>query len=208
MKYVEAPPEAYTRQELEDLFRVSSEEDKLLWRFFLGTGFRESEVSVAEYSDVNPEKKMIYVTEKPYFGFKPKDCEKRAVPVSDDLVKQLIQHKDGSSLIFGKHGQPDGHLLRKLKNLAFKGGLNCGKCIGTVNGESVSCADAPVCEHWILHRFRKNFATDRHEAGASARRIQKWLGHESLETTLRYLACSEDTSESVREICNRVHVGL
>ena len=34
-------PEAYTQQELEDLFRMSSEEDKLLWRFFLGTGFRD-----------------------------------------------------------------------------------------------------------------------------------------------------------------------
>ena len=51
IKYVEAPPEAYTRQELEDLFRVSDEEEKFLWRFFLGTGFRETEVSVAEVTD-------------------------------------------------------------------------------------------------------------------------------------------------------------
>ena len=92
--------------------------------------------------------------------------------------------------------------------MAFTGGLNCGKCTRTIAGQPVSCADAPVCEHWILHRFRENFATDRHEAGASARKIQKWLGHESLETTLRYLASSEDTSESVREICNSVHAGL
>jgi hypothetical protein len=48
IKYVEAPPEAYTRQELEDLFRVSSEDEKMLWRFFLGGGMREAEVSVAE----------------------------------------------------------------------------------------------------------------------------------------------------------------
>jgi hypothetical protein len=54
--------------------------------------------------------------------------------------------------------------------------LNCGKCQGIQNGKPVSCADAPVCEHWILHRFRKNFATDRHENGASVRQIQKWLG--------------------------------
>src|SRR3984957_688726 len=85
VKYVEAPPEAYTRQELKDLFRVSSEEDKLLWRFFIGTGFRESEVAVAEYTDVNPDTKSTVVTEKPYFGFGPKDDEKRSVPISDDL---------------------------------------------------------------------------------------------------------------------------
>ena len=130
----------------------------------------------------------------------PKDCEKRVVPIPDELIAQLAAGKNGSSLIFGKHGQPDGHLIRRLKMVAFKGGLNCGKCQGIQNGKPVSCADAPCCEHWILHRFRKNFATDRHENGASARQIQKWLGHSSLETTLRYLATMDDTSEQVRDI--------
>src|SRR5580658_343084 len=58
VKYVEAPPEAYTRPELEDLFCVSDEDEKFLWRFFLGTGFRESEVSVAEIADVNRDTKI------------------------------------------------------------------------------------------------------------------------------------------------------
>jgi integrase/recombinase XerD len=208
IKYVEQPPEAYTRRELEDLFRLSSEDDKLLWRFFLGTGMREAEVSVGEHTDINAEKKTISIVEKPYFDFKPKDCEKRVVPIPDELIAQLSARKNGSSLIFGKHGRPDSHLIRRLKMVAFKGGLNCGKCQGTVNGKPVSCADAPVCEKWILHRFRKNFATDRHQAGASARQIQKWLGHSSLETTLRYLATLDDTCSVVRDICNGAHSGL
>jgi integrase/recombinase XerD len=77
-----------------------------------------------------------------------------------------------------------------------------------VKGKEVSCAEAPVCDKWILHRFRKNFATDRHNGGAPARKIQKWFGHADLETTLRYLAVGEDTSEEVRNIVNGVHVGL
>ena len=208
VKYVEAPPEAYTRQELENLFRVSGDEDKMLWRFFLGTGVRESEVAVAEFSDVNPDVKSITVTEKPYFGFKPKDCEKRSVPISDELMAQLRARKDGSSLIFPKDGRPDGHLLRRLKIVAFEGGLNCGNCTGMEKGKPVSCKDAPVCEKWILHRFRKNFATDREAKGAKARKIQKWLGHSSLETTLRYLAVTDDTTDEVRDIVNSVHAGL
>jgi hypothetical protein len=80
-------------------------------------------VSVAEFSDINPDKKMVYVAEKPYFEFKPKDCEKRAVSISDQLVAQLGAKKNGSSLIFGKDGNSDGHLLRRLKNAAFKGGI-------------------------------------------------------------------------------------
>lgn len=210
IKYVEAPPEAYTRRELEDLFRVSNEDDKFLWRFFLGTGFRESEAAVAEVTDINHDTKSIRVDEKPWFKFKPKDCEKRTVPISDSLIAEINAHKKSGScsLLFDNNGKPDGHLLRRLKIVAFKGGLNCGKCIGTVDGEQLSCADAPVCEHWILHRFRKNFATDRHNAGASARKIQKWLGHADLETTLRYLAIGDDTTDEVRNIVNAVHQGL
>lgn len=210
VKYVESQPEAYTRQELEDLFRVSSAEDKARWRFFLGTGFRESEASVAEAIDVNHDTKTIRVDEKLYFKFKPKDCEKRSVAISDALITEIsARAKSGScSLLFPSNGRPDGHLLRRLKIVAFKGGLNCGRCVGTVLGKEVSCADAPVCHHWILHRFRKNFATDRHNAGAAARKIQRWLGHSDLETTLRYLAVGEDNTDEIRNIVNGVHAGL
>ena len=178
VKFVEAPPEPYTEQELRDLFARSSEDDKFLWRFFLGTGFREAEVAVAEYSDINVEKRTIQVVEKSEYGFKPKDCEKRVVPIPDSLIAELQARKNGCSLIFHRNGKPDGHLLRRLKkyNPSF-----------------------------ILHRFRKSFATDRHEHGASARQIQKWLGHSSLETTLRYLAAADDFSEKVRNICNQTH---
>ena len=130
IKYVEQPVEAYTRQELEDLFKASSEDDKFLWRFLLGTGLRDAETAVAEYSDINAEKKLIAVGEKPYFGFKPKDCEKRVVPVPDELVAQLSARKNGSSLIFGKHGHPDGHLIRRLKMVAFKGGRSEERRVG------------------------------------------------------------------------------
>lgn len=209
VKYVEAPPESYTNQELQDLFQVSTDEDKMLWRFFLGTGYRDEEVAVAEYSDMNHQTKMISVDEKPYFNFKPKDCEKRSVPISDGLIAKLKALKNGKNLIFpSASGGVDSHLLRRLKNAAYNGGLNCGRCVRTLDGKPISCAHAPVCEKWILHRFRKNFATDRHESGASPRKIQRWLGHSSLETTLLYLAHTDDTTESVREIVNSTHSGL
>jgi hypothetical protein len=38
--------------------------------------------------------------------------------------------------------------------------------------------------------------------GANIRRIQKWLGHHSLDVTLAYLADEDDTSEPVREQVN------
>ena len=170
----------------------------------------ESEVSVAEVTDVNRDIRTIRVVEKPYFGFKPKDCEKRNIPISDALLSEIdARAKSAScSLVFGNNGRPDSHLLRRLKHVAFDGSLNCSKCMGTVDGKEVSCAEAPVCGKWILHRFRRNFASDRHNRGASARKIQMWLGHSSLETTLRYLAVGDDTSDEVRSIVNGIHVGL
>jgi hypothetical protein len=54
-----------------------------------------------------------------------------------------------NTLLFDADGQPDTHLLRKLKTIAHEGGLNCGKCEGTVHGRKVSCSDAPVCKKWF-----------------------------------------------------------
>jgi len=142
VKYVEAPPEAYTRQELDDLFRASDEDERFCWRLFLGSGFREAEASVAEVTDINHDTKTVQVIEKPEFGFKPKDCEKRNVPVPDALIAEIdARVKSGSStLLLGNNGRPDGHLLRMLKQVAFDGGLNCGKCQGTIDGKTVTCA--------------------------------------------------------------------
>jgi hypothetical protein len=47
-----------------------------------------------------------------------------------------------------------------------------------------------------------------HEAGVSARTIQRWLRHASLETTLRYLAGGDDKSERTRNLVNSTFAGL
>jgi site-specific recombinase XerD len=48
-------------------------------------------------------------------------------------------------------------------------------------------------------RFRKTFATNHLHGGTDIRKIQLWLGHHSLDVTIRYLADEDDTSDSVRE---------
>ena len=61
----------------------------------------------------------------------------------------------------------------------------------------------PVCEKWISHRLRKTFATLHHESGVSPRTLQKWLGHKSLETTVRYLGIADARGERMREQVNK-----
>jgi len=201
-KYTEKKVKAYSVEELRALNAASTDEELQIWQFFLGTGLREDEVAHACDTDVDFKLKTISVLEKRQWDWKPKDKEERTVPIPDSLVELLrvrkAMHSDGWLIFPNTEGNPEGHFLRMLKERALAAGLNCGHCTGTLDGKTVSCKDAACCEHWILHRFRKTFATLHHANGVPARTIQGWLGHESLETTLRYLADAELGSEKTR----------
>jgi integrase/recombinase XerD len=205
-KYVEKKVKAFSVEELRALNGASTDEELQIWQFFLGTGFREDEVAHACDTDVDFNLKTISVLEKRQWQWKPKDKEERTVPIPDSLIELLKVRKamhPAVWLIFpNTEGNPEGHFLRALKRRALAAGLNCGHCAGTLNGKAVSCKDEACCEHWILHRFRKTFATMHHSNGVPARTIQLWLGHESLETTLRYLADAELGSEKTRTQVN------
>jgi integrase len=51
----------------------------------------------------------------------------------------------------------------------------------------VTCKTDPVCAHIFLHRLRKTCASRWEAAAIPVRTIQSYLGHKSLETTMRYL---------------------
>jgi integrase len=144
-------------------------------------------VAHACWEDVNFEAKTYTVREHLEIGFVPKDREEREVPLPDSLVDALKARRrmyPDAKLIFpNKHGRPEGHFLRRLQTIVKNAGL-VGK--------------------YELHKFRKTFATQKHEdAGISPRTLQKWLGHSSLETTLAYLEAADVRSERTREQVNK-----
>lgn len=59
--------------------------------------------------------------------------------------------------------------------------------------EAVIAHHAKACKirRYGVHRFRVNFATALYDAGAELEEIRVLLGHESIETTRRYIAVSE-----------------
>ena len=185
VKYTEKKISAYTREELRSLFAVCDPEDRLIFEFFLGSGCRDQEVAHACWEDINFESKTYMVREHLEIGFRPKDREEREVPLPDALVTSLQQRRriqPDAKLIFpNKQGRPEGHFLRRLQTIVTNAGL-AGK--------------------YELHKFRKSFATMHHEAGVSARTLQKWLGHASLETTLAYLEAADIRSVRTREQVN------
>ncbi len=197
--FTERAVRAYSDQEVEKLFAACTAEQKLLFQTFLFTGCREQEIQFLTYPDIDTSARTIAVRAKENLGFRIKDREERLVPVPQALLNELEARKQanpGNRFIFpAENGQPDGHMLRKLKKIALRAGLNCGHCTNRVGH---SCAKHPVCTRVTLHSFRRTFATMHFESGVRAHTLQRWLGHSDLETTLRYLAVADVRSEAVR----------
>lgn len=201
--YTEKVVSAYNAEEIHGLMAAANREEHDLFQFFLCTGAREQEVQYATWRDIDFSERTFSIREKLDLHFTPKDKEEGIIPIPDSLVELLRDRKarhPNSRLIFPRRdGKPDGHLLRRLKLLAFRAGMNCGECY---RRSGKCCKTHAVCSRWELHRWRKTFATNLHEAGVPVRTIQRWLRHSNLETTLRYLAGSDDKSQKTRDLVN------
>lgn len=138
-QYDEPEVEAYDSHELAALFAAATPEERMLFEFFLGTGFREQEVMFCSWKNVDFTGKVIMVKSEPDMGFRPKDKQERSVPVPDSLIESLKKRKKGSTsmLVFpGPDGKVNGHFLRMLQRLAYRAGLNCGECL-TKSGQEL-----------------------------------------------------------------------
>lgn len=207
-RYDEKEVRAYNADELRVLLAAANPEERILFQFFLGTGFREQEVMCSSWRNIDFNSKVISVRSRPEMGFRLKDKQERSVPVPDSLIDALTERKlDSSSMLVfpAANGSPNGHFLRMIKGLALRAGLNCGDC---VSKGGRSCAAHPVCRRWVLHSLRRTFATLHSEAGVSPRTIQRWLGHEDLATTLRYLAVADIRSARTRTQVNGTFAAL
>lgn len=191
-KYQEKVVSAYDPAEIEAMRAVASPEMRLWIDFMVSTGLREQEAMFACWQDIDEYRKLLHVRPKPEFGFTVKDGKERFVPLPQSVMSRLIEERSRSTnrLIFpSTGGNPDGHQLRKVKILHQKAGLNCGRCLTkSRKGYKVkSCANHPVCRKAELHKFRKTYATMLATSGMAIHTISKLLGHEDIQTTMRYL---------------------
>lgn len=193
---------AYSHEEIDAMLDAATEDEADLVWFLMGTGARKQECMYATWGDVDFVRGTFKVTLKA--GFTPKDKEEGIIPIPEELVGRLRARKarTTSTRIFPLGmANAEKRLLHIIKGLAYRAGLNCGEChvkpcMAYPKGRC--CTTSPICEGFILHKFRKTFATWHSDAGVPVRTIQRWLRHSSLETTLKYLAGSDDRTDQTR----------
>jgi integrase len=183
-KYEKGLPEVYTGAEIKALFDSLTEDyHRLLFTVLLQCGLREMEAVYLCWPDIKYSTRTLLVCSKPDLGFAVKDKEEREVPLSDGLIEMFKAWRNShpnTRLVFGtRTDQPNTHLLRTLKRLAWKAGLSCGHCDG--------CRDYDECNNWYLHKFRHTFCTQLLRNGVDMRTVQSLMGHSDIATTMRYL---------------------
>jgi len=165
----------YREAELAKFFTACRAEERAMFSTFLLTGLRELEMVHLFWSDVNFELQTVRVTAKPELGFYPKRWEEREIPIPAKLVALLKAHprRPGSNYVFpSPAGNREYHMLDRCKDVAARAGLNSTK--------------------FDLKTFRATFATRALRAGFDVRTVQHWMGHKSLETTMRYLVPAKE----------------
>jgi integrase/recombinase XerD len=82
--------------------------------------------------DFNQMEVSICLKEQKY-RWRVKDKEKSIVRVLDALVERLRdrrrRHPNDMLVFENRNGGPDVQLLRSIKRLALRAGLNCGHCV-------------------------------------------------------------------------------
>lgn len=181
-QYEEKMVTAHTDEELEYLYAHADAEPRFLLDFGLNSGFRDGELSHAEYTDLVGN--TLEVKRKPHLRWKPKKHHCRKVTVSQKFADAFRARgkKSETSLVFpNEAGKPNQHLLRNLQAL-------------TPN-------DKPF--HTELHKLRKTWATRLAHAGMSLDVLQRRLGHKNLSTTQKYLADVDLSSKEHTDVVEK-----
>jgi integrase/recombinase XerD len=184
LKRMHKKPLAYMEEELKKFFAACNDWDKAFFGLALSTGLRRGELKTLHWSDLDLSGRQVHVTAKPEYDFVPKDWEERSVPLTHEVAGILRKHpRHGKcALVFpSSNGKPNYRFLHdRCKAVAKQAKLDP--------------------KEWHLHRFRDTAATRWLRAGVDVRTVQTWLGHESLDTTQKYLEPSKETDRQLNRI--------
>ena len=160
----------FSKKEIEELLKISSETVKKIILIGINTGFRAGEIANLTWNDIDFSRKVAIVQAKD--DWQPKDNDLREVPLKDKFVKLLKKwrQKTKSEYVLGRKFTPErlSKLFKKYTRLA---GM-----------KDVS-----------LHTLRHTYASHLAMAGVDLYTIAKLLGHSDVSTTQIYAHLLPDT---------------
>lgn len=185
-KLVKTQAKKYTMAQLKALFVAAmqapmplvAQRDHTMLLTFLATGLRREEMTALRIDQLeltSDRKGVVHV-----FG---KGSKERTVPIEGPVVRALVEWLDARSKI-------ETHTDAVFVNLSRAGGAGQALGVKAVEDLVKRAARRAGLGSWGVHRFRVTFATMLYDDGTDIERIRILMGHESIETTRRYLAVS------------------
>lgn len=189
--------EILTTQEIKDIYKIVENQesitqkqealnyqDKVLLTIYYGCGLRRSEGEQVNIDDINFDTRILHVK-------KGKNNKQRLIPFNTTALKILqewvfdyrtilVKDKQESRLFINRYGKPltAGTLGVRLKNIINE-------------SEDIKLKEKNI----TLHSLRHSIATHLLANGMDIQKVQKFLGHNSLETTEIYTHLLEEKTD-------------
>lgn len=195
-------PRKYTPAQLRALFDaarvdvppLTAQRNRMLILLLLATGLRREEVATLRIDQLEVDNNVGIVR---VYG---KGSKEREVPIEGPVVRELVEWLVMRGKLEGLHTDCVFVTTRR------------GWFGQAMSPQAVERAIAAVARRaglptWGVHRFRVTFATQLYDDGADIERIRIVMGHQTIETTRRYLAVSKRLRD-VRLKPHRQHEAL
>ncbi|HCK75603.1 MAG TPA: hypothetical protein DHW07_00490 [Gammaproteobacteria bacterium] len=175
LKETENPPRLLSGQEITRLLEAMPDHLRAVVGVAVYAGLRSGEVKRLKWQDIDFKNAMLSVVSR--YGMTTKNNDTRHVPLSSELAELLRQHPHrlGSKIVFASLDGGYRHDFRKsLKSAAKAAGI----------------------EKVTMHQLRHCFCSHAQMSGVDARTVQKWMGHASITTTLKYSHVAPDHEQA------------
>ena len=158
-------------------------------------GLRLQEGLNLQVSDIDSSRMMVYV-------HRGKGAKDRYVPLPREtliLLRNYWKTHRNAKLIFPALGR--GHIDGPTSTVSMNRASVQGALVRAVK-------KAGVAKKLSVHTLRHSYATHLLEQGVNIRVIQRYMGHKSLETTMRYLHLTRKGAEDAYQIINSFMTGF